>query len=250
MAINSIDDVIEQLSGIVDWARDEGSRLGYFAAMYRKVTRGVQAEIAAGAFEDAERMIRLVSVFAGRYLEAYRQFQIGRPPTLAWARSFAGAAQRRPIIIQQLLTGMNAHINLDLGMAAATVCPGPALAPLQRDFFTINEILGRMIDGFVDDVAEVSPWVGFLDHMGGRADQVLIRFSITAARDAAWTLATQLAGLDASQWDATVAARDEWTATFSEFLLQPGWLLGTGLLVVRLRETNDVRRVIDVLTAD
>lgn len=250
MATNPIDQVTDQLSDIVGWARDEGSRLGYFAAMYRKVTRGVQAEIAAGAFEDPERMTELVSVFAGRYLEAFRHFQIGRPPTRAWAGSFAAADRWRPIIIQQLLTGINAHINLDLGIAAATVCPGQTLAPLQRDFFTINDILGRMIDGFVDDVAEVSPWVGLLDNIGGRADQVLIRFSIAAARDAAWNLATQLANLDASEWSPSVAARDEWTAGFGERLLGPGRLLETGLLLIRIRETNDVRRVIDVLAAD
>lgn len=34
----SIDEVVSQLTTIVDWSKDENSRIGYFAALYLKVT--------------------------------------------------------------------------------------------------------------------------------------------------------------------------------------------------------------------
>jgi hypothetical protein len=39
-----------------------------------------------------------------------------------------------PRVVQHVLLGMNAHINLDLGVAAAEVAPGPAIAGLRGDF--------------------------------------------------------------------------------------------------------------------
>ncbi len=102
----------------------------------------------------------------------------GKPPTDSWQVAFDGASSWRPIIIQHLITGMNAHINLDLGIAAAIVAPGAELAALEGDFKTINAVLSRLVDGFTADVAEVSPWIGLLDRIGGRADNALINFSI------------------------------------------------------------------------
>jgi hypothetical protein len=245
-----IDEVATKLAAIVDWARANRSRVGYFAAIYRKVTLWVKAAIEAGEFEDAGRMTDLVVLFAQRYIDAFEQFRAGRRPTEAWDVSLSAARGWRPIVLQQLLTGMNAHINLDLGVAAATVCPGTKLSSLHRDFNTINDILGTMIDQFVDDVAEVSPWTGLLDRLGGRGNDVLIEFSIIKARDGAWMLATELASIDQSEWEAPTAARDRWTARFGEFLLSPGWMLSVGLLLIRVRESNNVTRVIDVLSGE
>jgi hypothetical protein len=245
-----IDEVVTKLTAIVDWTRANRSRAGYFAAMYRKVTLNVKAAIEAGEFEDAGRMTDLMVRFAQRYIDAFDEFREGRRPTEAWELSLSATRRWRPIVVQQLLTGMNAHINLDLGIAAATVCPGATISSLRRDFNTINDILGTMIDGFVDDVTRVSPWTGLLDRLGGRKDDVLIEFSITRARDGAWMLATELASIEPSGWEAPTAARDRWTAGFGKLLLSPGWLLNVGLLLIRLRESNDVTRVIDVLAGE
>jgi hypothetical protein len=248
MPAKSIDDIVVDLTEIVERARTNKSRIGYFAAMYRKVTLAIQEAIDAGEFEDAERMSRLDVVFAQRYIEASAEFTAGKLPTDSWQVAFDGASRRRPLIIQHLLIGMNAHINLDLGIAAATVAPGAELAPLQGDFNTINAVLGRLVEGFTADIAEVSPWIGLLDRIGGRADDALINFSIGVARIEAWDLAVQLAPLSDPEWETVVAARDQWTAGFGEFLLHPGWILSSGLWAIRIRESNDIVRVIDVLS--
>ena len=47
-APQTIDEVVEHLDALIDWARREHSRVGYFAAMYRGVTLRVHAGIIAG----------------------------------------------------------------------------------------------------------------------------------------------------------------------------------------------------------
>lgn len=53
----------------------------------------------------------------------------------------------RPLILQHLLLGINAHINLDLGIAAAQTSPGDDLPDLRNDFVEINRVLVRQVDG-------------------------------------------------------------------------------------------------------
>ena len=63
-----------------------------------------------------------------------------------------------------------------------------------------------------------------------------------------WLLAGRLAPLAEPEWGTVVAARDEWTAGFGEFLLHPGWIFSGGLWAIRIRESNDILRVIDALS--
>ena len=246
MSIADIDVVLQRLEGVIADTISQRSRAGYFAAMYRKVTVAVADAITAGRFEDAERMARLDRIFAERYLDAYAAWRSGGRLTDSWSTAFAANGRWRPLIIQQLLAGMNAHINLDLGVAAATVAPGGDLASLRSDFDEINNVLAGLVDGFLDDVDEVSPWIGFLDRFGGRSDQAVVRFSIEIARRQAWELATQLAA-SPEQWDSIIGVRDTATAQFTRTILRPGTILPAGLFVIRLRESNDVIRVIRVL---
>jgi hypothetical protein len=250
MTDSTIDEVIERLDEIVAWSLEHESRIGYFAAMYRKVTVAVKVAIADGEFEDAERMTRLDVLFANRYIAAVDLHRQNRAPTESWAASFRGCARRRLIIVQQLLTGMNAHINLDLGIAAATVAPGDQLADLQSDFNTINDVLSRLVGSFVDDVEHFSPWIRLLGRIGDRSQGVIIKFSIDRARDEAWELAESLAAAPQDRWPQIIQDRDLVVARFGQFLQNPGTFLPIGLLIIRARETNDVARVISGLADD
>src|SRR5215203_4369433 len=129
-----IDDVVDMLDGVLGRALETGSRVGYFAVIYRKVTAKVAEGIATGFFDDGERMERLDVTFANRYLTALTTFEAGDNPTRSWQRAFEATTTARPIVLQHLLAGINAHINLDLGIAAAGTAPGPSLAELRRDF--------------------------------------------------------------------------------------------------------------------
>lgn len=244
---DTIDGVLEALDDAVADARLQSNRLGYFPAVYRTVTERVKEGIAEGFFDDGARMERLDVIFANRYLDALWSFQRGERCTGAWRVACEAAGQWRPTILQHLLVGINAHINLDLGIAAATTAPGDELAGLRRDFDRINEILGSLLRQVLDDISEVSPWIRLLDTVGGRADDEIARFSIEVARIEAWRFAVDLAPIDADAWAAPTRAKDKRVASLARRLITPG-LLTMPMLMIRGRETEPVDRVIDVLS--
>lgn len=244
--VRTIGEVLNALDGVVAGCLERASRLGYFAAVYRSVTAAVAEGIATGAFEDGERMERLDVAFASRYLSALALHEEGRRPTRSWEVAFDAAASARPIVLQHLLVGINAHINLDLGIAAAETAPGASLRKLRRDFDRINEMLAFAMARVERDLAEISPWIGLLSHIGGRHDDEVVRFSIEVARSEAWRFAVELAPLAREDWGGPIGARDARVARLAKVTLRPG-LLGAGLLVIRARESNDVRRNIGVL---
>lgn len=246
-AATSVDDVLVALDAIIARSIETGSRVGYFAAMYRKVTAKVKQGIQQGFFDDAGRMERLDSVFANRYLDALRRFESSVKPTRSWGLAFEAAGNPRPVIVQHMLLGVNAHINLDLGIAAATVSPGTSLPSLRGDFDRINEILAVQINAVEDALGEVSPFIGLLDWIGGRNEEELIRFSIEVARTEAWRFATELAPLAPDDWGGPIGARDAKISHLARVLANPGLLLEGGLLIIRSAESDDVARVIAVL---
>jgi hypothetical protein len=244
----TVDAVLTALDEVVARARDAGDRRGYFAVLYRTVTERVKEGLETGYFDDAERMERLDVLFADRYLEAERAWLSGARPTESWALTFDAASRWRPLVVQHLLVGINAPINLDLGIAAARCSPGDELPGLRRDYDRINAILATMIARFEANLRSVSPWMGLLDTIGARTREGLIGFSITTARAGAWRFAESLAHLPDDGWDEPIADRDARVARVGHGVLHPGFL-STGLLAVRLRERNDVRATIDALAA-
>jgi hypothetical protein len=244
--LDSIDDVLAALDAVIARAIEERSRVGYFAAVYRKVTAKVAEGIATGMFDDGERMARFDIAFADRYLAALEGYRAGRSVTRSWELAHDAAETSRPVVLQHLLLAINAHVNLDLGIAAAETAPADALPGLRRDFDRINEIIASFIGGVQHDLATISPWIGLLDRIGGRHDDEIIRFSVEIARTEAWRFAVELAPLAREDWSGPIGARDARVGHLARKVLNPG-LLALGLLLIRARESNDVRRNIEVL---
>ncbi len=247
MAAENIDQVIEQLDEIIEVARVEESRLGYFAALYRRVTNQVKRGIEDDFFEDGARMERLDVVFANRYLDALAQYRQGMETTDSWAVAFAASLRWWPIVLQHLLIGMNAHINLDLGIAAARTAPGEALPGLKNDFDKINEILGSLVDEVERELARVWPLLRLLDKVAGRMDEKIIGFSMDRARDDAWAVAQSLAWLDQAAQVERIAELDGQVARLGRLLRHPGVLLGTVVGIIRLGERGTVAQIIGKL---
>ena len=239
--------MLRDLQVVIDKSLDAPSRLGYFAALYRKVTLLVKRGIEKDFFDNGPRMERLDVVFASRYLDGLAQFEQGENPTEAWQVAFEAAPKRRYLILQQLLVGINAHINLDLGIAAAEIAPGDELADLKDDFDRINEILFSLVAEVEKEIAELSPGIAWLERIGGKLDEILVRFSLRIARDSAWRLAKTLAPKPQDQWQPDIDKRDDFTAKLGREILSPGPFLRFGLMLIRLFESNDIRRNIEVL---
>lgn len=246
-----IDGVIRDLDRVVERAWEERSRDGYFAALYRRVTVKVKEGILTpGVFEDPARMDLLDFTFASRYLDALARFQSGEAPTRCWRVAFDAARSRRPVILQQLALGINAHINLDLGIAAARVSPGAAIESLHHDFNRINEILAGLITLVEAQVGELSPWFRFFARIAGHDGMRAVEFSLAVARTEAWRFALALAPLAEPAQQPAVERRDGEIARLARKVLHPGPLLDLVLLPVRMREVHDVRRIIEVLSQE
>jgi hypothetical protein len=243
----TIDDVIARLGDIVAYCRRANSRLGYFPALYRKVTIQVKEDIAAGRFDDGARMEELDVRFANRYFEAFDQHRRGAMPTRSWAYCFAQAASPDPLILQHLILGINAHINLDLGIAAVETAPADALPALQTDFERINTILAALVDDVQDEIAALWPTMGVLDRIGGRLDEALCNFCLAKARVAAWTRAEELAALPEHAVPKTIARFDDEVHALSRRICPEDGLWSP--LLQRLSRAEDARprTIIDVL---
>lgn len=245
----TIDQVIQQLDDIVERTRRNNSRLGYFAALYHKVTLKVKAGINEGFFDDGGRMERLDVIFANRYLDADEQNQKNIPPTRSWQLAFDASGRWWPIVLQHLLLGMNAHINLDLGIAAARTSPGDAVHDLRNDFNKINEILAALVDGVEQELAQVWPVLKLLDYTAGKTDEVLINFNMKIARDHAWRVAEKLAPLDDIQQISAINELDTSIAAFGRVILHPGFIISSVNKIIRLGERGTTADIIDLLRA-
>jgi hypothetical protein len=244
----NIDDILAALDRIIAAAIAEPSRLGWFAALYRQVTLRIRQGIADGMFDDGPRMEQLDIVFASRYLDALATWQAGGAPTRSWKLAFDASRRTDLIILQHLLLGINAHTNLDLGIAAAVVCPGDALAALHPDFDRINLILGALTDDVKRVLAGFSPLLHLIDDLGGGgAEDAMVNFSLTAARDDAWDHAQLLAAEPAAQQAQAIAVIDGKTAFLARLVADPGRILTVALDAVHLGESTDIAAITQAL---
>ena len=247
-AANTIDEVIQSLDEIIAEAIRNRSRLGYFPALYRKVTLKVKEGIAAGSFENGSRMERLDVLFANRYLNAYDQYHHGGAITESWRLAFDTTGEWWPIVLQHLLLGMNAHINLDLGIAAAEAAEGGALADLKNDFDVINVILHDLIEEVQQELSEIWPLLQRLDIASGNVDEFISKFGIDLSRDNAWGVARKMVSQSKEQWPSAIEQLDREVANFGRKIVgPPRFWFRMGLMAVRLGELQAVDRVIEIL---
>ena len=224
-------------ASVIERSRRERDRVGVFACLYEAVTRAVRGRCLDGTFTRADRMESFVASFAERYFVAHETWRSGGSPTRSWSIAFDAATRWRPVVLQHLLLGMNAHINLDLGVTTARLAGHPDRLPgLRADFDAVNDVLASMADLSQDELAAASPWFGLVDHLGARHDEALICFSLRRARDQAWALAQRLVALRPDDWPPAIDHVDAEVAGIARHILRPGFPLSAGLDVVRLRE--------------
>lgn len=246
MQAQNIDEVLDFLDHIIKTEVSEHSKLAYFPILYRKVTQAIKEAIERGDFEDNPRMEKLDVVFANRFLEAYTLLKEGKTPSSCWEVAFDQGPKFWPIVLQHLLLGINAHINLDLGIAAAEIS-GKEIKSLKTDFYKINDILSSMVDGVQADIDKVSPVISIVDKLAGKLDERLVDFSIQLARDGAWAFACHYAEADDIERQALLKKRDVSIAWLGKDIASPGLILGLIVGFVKLFEWKKVERIAPVL---
>ncbi|MGB4847606.1 MAG: DUF5995 family protein [Saprospiraceae bacterium] len=244
----TIQEVIRQLEDIIRECERRGSREVYFAALYLRVTKEVNNKINERFFEDNERMEKLDVVFANRYIEAYHQYRKKEACSKSWALAFDTCLNWRAIVMQHLLAGMNAHIGLDLGIAAATVCPGDSIESLRNDFLKINIILTNMVNTVEKEISEIWPLLKPIDFLAGKLDEKIASFSMDIAREKAWKVAKEYAPLQIqTHQEDYIIKHDQRVASFGKKLVSPGILLHFFILTIRIFEHGNIERKIRIL---
>jgi hypothetical protein len=248
MQAKTIDEVIERLDVIIDDAKKKNSRIGYFPALYRKVTIQVKEGIKKGDyFENNLRMNDLDVLFANRYLTAYDQFVQNEKTTESWNIAFEKTKHYWPIVLQHLLWGMNAHINLDLGIAAARVAPGNAIHGLKDDFDKINALLASLVEGVEEELSKVWPTLKIILKFSGKIDDFLINFSMKVARREAWKFAVELADKSPEEQAKLIAEKDQEIAQFAKLINPPGLIPKLIFGIIRVGEKRNVAEIIEIL---
>lgn len=247
MPSKTIDEVISTLDGIIEKECGNNSCMAYFPILYRKVTIRIKEGILNNEFENNQRMEKLDVLFANRYIDAYECADLNKPYTNSWKNAFDSAKSGNFLIMQHLLLGINAHINLDLGIAVAeTVGDDGELMDFENDFNKINEILGSMIAGVKSKLISVSPLFGLLDKFGKGRDDKLVSFSINIARDGAWLFANQYHISPNKKEE--LYNRDVIIALLAEKLIhQKSWLLRYLVKTIYFFEKKNVAEVVVVL---
>jgi len=243
----TIDEVLDALNKILQDCEESDDTLGYFAALYRKVTKKVKQGIADNYFDDGERMEKLDVVFANRYIEAYYNYKKNKTITQSWLKTFQISKQHWPIVLQHLLLGMNAHINLDLGIAAAHTAKNKNIDDLENDFNKINEILSSLVNEIQEDLSEIWPKLKHLLSIVGSVDDFLVDFSMKLARDGAWKFAKSIANLPLDELSIQIDQRDKKVSKKVLLITNPGILVKPIFGIIRLGERGSVTKKIEKL---
>ena len=174
-------------------------------------------------------MQRFDVIFATRYFDALNgYFHPDKfvKPTRSWRLTFDAASRPEPIILQHMLAGVNAHIDLDLGIAAQTAAPRGNPAALHNDFNTVNAVLASQVSGVVGDLDELSPALAALYRVLSDNEIFLIDEAVKTLRDSAWRFATVLAFEPAFVRPITVWARDCEVSTQVQLIYDAPGMMG------------------------
>lgn len=240
MQARTIDEVIQLLDGIIADCSAKASRMGYFASLYRKMTLGVQEGIHKGIFDDGPRMEQLDVVFANRYLDAYHRYTTGLAPTRSWQTAFTAAQSDKLTVLQHLLLGINAHINLDLGIAAATVSTASTIAGMLPDYNRINDTISGLLGVVQNSLSQIAFPMYFIKQIDPRTTSTVLNFSIGKAREMAWHNALMLSEAGPQGIPQVIAVTDDVVSKVAANIQSPGKWISLLLGWVRWTERKDI----------
>ena len=243
----SIDEVLTRLTAVIAESEQTRSRAGYFAALYYKMTSSVKQGIVSNMFQNGPRMERLDVTFASRYLVAYDIWKAGGKPTGPWQVAFETTDKASALVLQQLFLGINAHINFDLGIAAAETMKGENYEELRNDFNVINSLIASNSNKVIRELDTVSPLLSLLGLHASRYNNILISFSIDGARDGAWCFGEELSQLTGSAYDEHITRREQDVTKIAQSLIHATQLLRLTLWVIHLFEWKNPSKIIKMM---
>jgi Family of unknown function (DUF5995) len=235
---------------------DDNDGRAIFLRAYFVMTTQVNAAVhGTGDFQETgplffepECVDRLAARFAALYfesLERSRAWPVQKPICPAWGMAMAQARKSRPSILQNLLLGINAHINFDLSLGIHDVVrkdlqrlrqevkdPGERerrsaelLARWKFDHDQMNNVLVRCNPKIQEVLGrEFRGAMGALSQMFGLFDELITITGLRYYRDRVWH---NVLGLLAARPEdlEKVKLRLRWESLqVAEFIIYGGWL--------------------------
>lgn len=200
--------VTQQMEATVrEWERSSDRR-ATFLKCYLMMTRNILAALRQGEFLDPDWVHRLLERFADYYFEALNEYRrdAAAAPSV-WREAHNVTQQQQNQVLQDLLLGVNAHINYDLVLALVDVLEpeqpttdDSKLAKRYSDHCRVNTIIARTIDEVQDEVIEVQePKMDLVDKLMGRVDEWMISNLIAHWRDEVWAHALEMMDLQSAR---------------------------------------------------
>ncbi len=243
----TIDEVIGNLDLIINEAISQKNYLGVFAYVYQRTTVEIKEGLLDGRFENPKLMEVFDVTFANLYIEAYRNNELYIETPESWAIAF-DVKMDRLAIIQHILLGMNAHINLDLAVAAAKVASGLEIINLKNDFMKVNQILSELTNTIQKGLGKASFVMKIVDIFLFKKDEKIINFSIKKSRDFAWVNALELALLDNIDRPSRIKEIDKKVADIGKLIKSPPGLILKGIMMfISIFEKRDIGKLIEKL---
>ncbi len=191
----------KQMDSLIDEWQQREDRRADFLRCYRLMTGNMLLAIEEGEFHDGPWVRQLLDHFAWYYFTALADFEQGRPETPAvWTTAHRAAVRPETLILQNLLLGINAHINYDLVLTLYDVLAPEwdVLPPESRrrryeDHRHVNAVIGRTVDAVQDDIVEPKePLMAIVDALLGPVDELTASLMIRKWREEVWRHALQM----------------------------------------------------------
>lgn len=193
--------VVTRMQGLIHNWEAAANPQAVFLSCYRLMTSNMLAAIERQEFQDSAWVDELLHHFAEYYfmaLEAYEQDPPEAP--LVWQLAHDTTQDPKTLPIQNLMLGVNAHINYDLVLTLVDLL-GPEWDDLSdelraaryKDYCHVNAIIAGTIDQVQDQVLEPAmPAMDLVDRLLGPFDEMLISRLINQWRETVWQYACRL----------------------------------------------------------
>lgn len=245
--MKAIEEVLKKLDEIIIRCKENKSPAGYFACTYRIMTAQVLKGIQQKKFEDNPRMILLDIAFAQRYLEAWDNYSKDKKCSNSWYIAFEATQNKDLLILQHIFLGMNAHINLDLGISAASIMPYRKINPLKKDFENINNVIASINQKVQDSLNKICYPVQLIDQLSNGKDNVILDFAISKARDTSWATAVIASNTPNFLREQVINIVDYAAAKVATQILNPKILTPALLKELKKCESSDIIKNIEIL---
>jgi len=192
--VSSIGDLAAVMRTHLDRFDRKGDHRAAFLRVYHRMTLAAGERLHQPFFLDPPWVERVAIRFGWYYFDALERFERGDAPPPAWAYAFRIAHEKRAFLLQDILLGMNAHINNDLPLVVAELlrAEGDDQAVFKTvrrrfDHDQINRVLHDVIPAVQDEIAaHYGRLIRPLGRLLGNLDQQLTTYGLKTWRDRVW----------------------------------------------------------------